>query len=85
MNFYETETDSQTQETELWLPGERGPEEGMDWELGISRYKLLHIGWISNKVLQYSMENYSEYPVIYHSGKEYEKVIKNTPAKEGSL
>ena len=57
----------------------------MDWELGISRYKLLHIGWISNKVLQYSMENYSEYPVIYHSGKEYEKVIKNTPAKEGSL
>ena len=29
-----------------------------DWEFGISRYKLLHIGWINNKVLLYSTENY---------------------------
>ena len=24
---------------------------GMDWEFGISRYKLFYIGWINNKVL----------------------------------
>ena len=24
---------------------------GMEWEFGISRYKLLYIGWINNKVL----------------------------------
>ena len=27
--------------------GEEG-RSGMDWELGISRYKLLHLGWLSN-------------------------------------
>ena len=24
---------------------------GMDWEFGISRYKLVHIEWTNNKVL----------------------------------
>ena len=45
----------------------------MDWELGISRYKLLYIEWIHDKVLLYSMGNYIQYPVINHNGKEYEK------------
>ena len=31
---------------------------GMDWEFGISRYKLLCIGWINSKVLSYSTGNY---------------------------
>ena len=31
---------------------------GIDWEFGISIYKLLHIGWINNKVLLYSTGNY---------------------------
>ena len=35
--------------------GERG---GVDWEFGISRYKLLHIEWINNKVPLYSTGNY---------------------------
>ena len=40
--IYETETDSQTQKTYLWLPqGWRGG--GKDWEFGVSRYKLLYI------------------------------------------
>ena len=45
----------------------------MDWELGISRYKLLYIKYIKNKVLLYSTGNYIQYPVINHNGKEYEK------------
>ena len=29
-----------------------------DWELGVSRFELLHIGWINNKVLLYSTGPY---------------------------
>ena len=56
--IHETETDSQIQRTDLWLP--RGREHGgeKDWEFGISRCKLLYIGWIKNKVLLYSTGNY---------------------------
>ena len=45
------------------------------WELGISRCKLLYIGWINNKVLLYSTGDYIQYPVINHNGKEYKKNI----------
>ena len=48
-------------------------DEGMDWESGISRCKLLYIEWINNEVLLYSTGNYIQYPVINHNGKEYEK------------
>ena len=48
-------------------------EGGTDWEFGISRYKLLYIGWLDNKVLRYSTENHIQYPVINHNGKENEK------------
>ena len=47
--------------------------EGMDWEFGISRFKLLYTEWINNKVPLYSTKNYIQYPVINHNGKEYEK------------
>ena len=47
---------------------------GMDWEFGISRCKLLYIGWINSKVLLYSTGNYVQYPVINHSRKEYKKL-----------
>ena len=50
--------------------GSRG---GKGLESGVSRCKLLHIGWINNKVLRYSTGNYIQYPVINHNGKEYEK------------
>ena len=36
----------------------KGGREWMDWESGVSRYKLLHLEWISNEVLQYSTGNY---------------------------
>ena len=45
----------------------------MDWEVGVSRCKLLYMEWINNKVLLYSTGNYIQYPVINHHGKEYEK------------
>ena len=44
----------------------------VDWEVGVSRYKLLYIEWINNKVL-YSTENYIQYSMINHNGKEYLK------------
>ena len=51
----------------------RGGGRGMDWEFEISRCKLLYIEWINSKVLPYSAGNYTQYHVINHNGKEYEK------------
>ena len=45
-------------------------DDGMDWEFGISRCKLLYIEWIKNKVLLYTTDDYIQYPVINHK---YEK------------
>ena len=49
---------------------------GMDWEFGISGCKLLYVEWINNKVLLYSTGNYTQYPMINHNRKEYEKKKK---------
>ena len=49
--------------------GERS-QEGRDWESGVSRYKLLPIGWINNKVLLWSTRTSIQYHVINHNGKE---------------
>ena len=46
---------------------------GMDWEFGISRWKLVYIERINNKVLLYSTRSYIQYPGINPYGKEYEK------------
>ena len=32
----------------------------MAWEFGISRCKLLHLEWISNEILLYSIGNYTQ-------------------------
>ena len=38
----------------------------MDWEFGISRYRLLYIKWISNKVLLYKkMKKENRMPNTY--------------------
>ena len=44
----------------------------MEWEIWVSSYKILHIEWINNKVLLYSIGNYIQYPVINPDGEEYE-------------
>ena len=41
--------------------GQRGGGgDGMDWEFGVSRCKILHLEWISSEVLLYSTGNYSQ-------------------------
>ena len=42
---------------------------GMNWEFGISRCKLLHLKWMSNEVLFYSIENYIQSPVTENDEK----------------
>ena len=49
--------------------------EGMDWELGVSRCKVLHTGRINNEVSLYSMGNCIQYPVINHNGKNMKKNV----------
>ena len=36
----------------------RGGGSGMDSEFGVSRCKLLHLEWVSNEILPYSIGNY---------------------------
>jgi len=45
--------------------GEKGGS-GLDWQFGVSRCKLLHLEWISNKGLLYSTGNYIQSPGIEH-------------------
>jgi len=45
----------------------------LDWEFGVSRYKLLYIEWINSKVLLCSIGNHIQYPVIKHTIKEFLK------------
>ena len=48
-----------------------------EWEFGMSRYKLVYVGWIPNKVLWYSTGGCMQYLVINHNGKEYENECKH--------
>ena len=43
----------------------------MDWEFGVSKCKLLPVEWINNKVLLYSIGDYTQYSGI--NGKAYKK------------
>ena len=71
--IYKAEIDSQTQQTNLRLP--KGKDAGgKNQELGINRYTLLYIKYISNKDLLYSTGNYIQYLVITYNGKESENV-----------
>ena len=51
----------------------KGVRRWMEWEVGVSRCKLLHLEGINTKIILYSIENYIEYPMINHNGKEYFK------------
>ena len=48
-HIHEIETDSQTYRTNLCLLWERENGGGKDWEFGISRCKLIYIGWIKKQ------------------------------------
>jgi len=58
-SVYKTETDSQTERTDLRQSREREDVRGMKWEVGVSRCKLLYREWINNQALLYSTENYT--------------------------
>ena len=47
--------------------GEGQSERALDWEFGVSRYKLLR--QMKNKVLLYSTGNYVQNPVTNYNGK----------------
>ena len=66
---------TQTTNIEIRLVVAKGAEVGggTEWEVGVSRCKLLCVEWINTKVLLCSTENYVHYPMINHNGKEYEK------------
>ena len=51
----EIETDSWSR---LAIPKGEGRKGGVDWEFGISKFKILHVEWINNKVLFITTGNY---------------------------
>ena len=48
---------------------EGGRESGMDWEVGVSRCKRLHLESISNDVLLYSTGKYIQSLVMEYDGR----------------
>ena len=52
-------------EDRLYLPGGRGSE-WVDWESGISKYKLLHLEWLSNEILLCSTGYYIQSLLMEH-------------------
>ena len=53
--------------------GCQGGGNGMDWEFGVSTFKLLHLGCVSNEVLLYNTGNYIQSLAAEHNGNYYEK------------
>ena len=70
--IYETKRDSHIENKVMVTKGERDQRDKVGVP-GISRYKLLYIKQINNKLLLYSTGNYIQCPLINHNGKEYEK------------
>ena len=71
MNLSRKQKQTHRQKSDLWLPGE-GVGGGREYcKFGISRQKLLCIGWINSKALLNNTENYVQYPLINPNGKEY--------------
>ena len=66
--IFKTETDSQTQRIDRWMPSRAGVRGGMEWGSGVNRCKPLHIEWI-NKFLLYSTGNHIQYPEMHHNRK----------------
>ena len=47
----------------------------IEWEVGVSRCKLLYIEWINGKAVLYSIGEYMQCLMINHNGNEYRKKI----------
>ena len=59
MNLSTKQTLGHREQTDGCQGGGEGLGGGMEWEVGISRRKLLYTEWINNKVLLYNIELYS--------------------------
>ena len=57
-------------ENELVVAEGEGVGGGMEWEVGVSRHKLLHLKVI-NKIPLYGTEKYIHCLMTNHNGKEY--------------
>ena len=73
--IFKAETDSWMYRKDKWLPGEEVFGGGLEWEVGVSRCKLLYRDWINSNVLPYSTGNYIQYSRINHSRKEQKKNV----------
>ena len=73
MNLSTKQKETHRHREQPYCQGGGGRGEGMDWDLGISRCKVVYIGWINSKVLLYSTGNYIQYPVINQNGKDMQK------------
>jgi len=47
----------------------------MDWEFGVDSSKLLHLEWISNKVMLYNLGNHIQSLGIERDGRWHEKNV----------
>ena len=62
-------------ENRLAVAKEEAVGSGMDRKFGVGRWKSLHLEWLSNEVLLYNTEIYSQPLCIEHDGRQYEKKI----------
>ena len=76
MNLSTKQTPGHREQTEGCQGGGEELGGGMEWEVGISRSKLLYIEWINNQALLYSTKSYIQHPMINHNGKEYFKRLR---------
>ena len=60
---------SEVMENRLEVAKEERQRNGMDWEFGVGRCKLVHLEWISNEVLLYSIGNYIQFLGTDQGGK----------------
>ena len=70
--IYKTETDHEHGEHTCDCSGEGGGS-GMNGKFGVGRCKLLHLEWISNRVLLYSTVNYVQSLGLECDRRQYEK------------
>ena len=63
------ETDSQISRTNLWLPGGKAWGKGIVRQFSTNMKTLLHLKWITNKVLVYSTGNSAQcYVAVWMGG-----------------
>ena len=63
----------QTQTEQIDACQGQGAGEGMNWEFGVNRCKLIYTEWTNNNALLHNIGKYIQSPMINCNGKVYEK------------